>query len=310
MWTLSGKVIDLYDDVNGDVLTSLDNGLLEKVASTPVCSQEDLDQLPDRAFALIIVDDAGKMHRKYPIHNEGHVRLAHACLLKHGSKLLPKMRNVASAFIKNACSLHGVETSDEVATWATKCDLTSNFVTIRSAEIDYLTNDVTRALTSPVKTAQTAEDPRDLLKNADIHAPAGDEFLAAIAKRASMIEDPGLKSALATFSEKLGSMTRREAFLVMTTIDKHAGLDRYWTRPGFLNIKEELLREKVASTKVGSYTVKHSDIIRLASKTEMLGGLFNDGLVSEFSTSPVEVFNALPHETQKYIVEEILPKVS
>lgn len=312
LWPLTGKVIDFYDDPDGSILLSLDSGVLEKTGAMVVHTREQLDDLPNHAFGLILVDTFGKMHRKFPLHDEGHVRIASEYLAKTGSKLLPLMRHVAAHFVKSACDAASVPVSDEIRCWAEGDAPRDNVVPIRKAEQHFLLNDGLKWLTMERKLAECAEavpEFRKQLEKAESDSPAGDEFRAAIIQRIPLITDPVIKTAANEFLEKIGSYSRGRAFLILSKLDEKAGLCRYYDHPGFINLKEAMLKEKVKEIPVGDRMVKEADLIRLAGNQKLLNGVLNSGIAAEFSNSPLEVFSVLPRETQEYIVEELLPRV-
>ena len=72
---LAGVILDLYDEPKGVVLrqkvTEL-GGMPAKLASATLLEYEELDQLPDRVFALVGTN-AGQPIRKYAMHDEAHL---------------------------------------------------------------------------------------------------------------------------------------------------------------------------------------------------------------------------------------------
>lgn len=72
---LAGVILDIYDDSKGLVLRrKLGSGhpLPEKLASSTLLTHEELAQLPDRLFAMV-VENHGETVRKYAMHDEAHL---------------------------------------------------------------------------------------------------------------------------------------------------------------------------------------------------------------------------------------------
>lgn len=68
--------------------------------------------LPDSAFALVVETPKGKI-RKYPIHDEAHVRNALVRFSQHHDKLPPKYRAIVARKIKEKAKQFGIEISPD-----------------------------------------------------------------------------------------------------------------------------------------------------------------------------------------------------
>ena len=106
----SGLVLDIYDDLHGDVVRSIyasPDVIPESVKTASGLSPEQRDGLPDDAFALVLLNNGEKL-RKYACIDEGNTTLSVEFFLKTGHKLPVEAQKVAAANLLQACSMYGV----------------------------------------------------------------------------------------------------------------------------------------------------------------------------------------------------------
>ncbi len=109
----AGVILDIYDDPRGLILKEKLAGaaLPEKLASSELLEHEDLQQLPDRLFGLVAVND-GQVLRKYAMHDEPHLTTSIVYFLECGH-LLPESTQVKVAGnLVNACAWYDVDPPD------------------------------------------------------------------------------------------------------------------------------------------------------------------------------------------------------
>jgi len=84
---------------------------LEKTAKK--LTYQERKTLPDSAFALVIKTPSGRKIRKYPLHDEAHVRNAIVRFAQHYDKLPPKYRRIVARKIKEKAKQYGIEISPD-----------------------------------------------------------------------------------------------------------------------------------------------------------------------------------------------------
>lgn len=110
----SGLVLDIYDDVGGAQLKTFFpvDGLIpvvpEFMKQAHALSSSDLSQLPDDAFALVLVNGDEKL-RKYACIDEGNVALSVMYFVKNAHKLPDEARKVTAENLKVACGWYGLD---------------------------------------------------------------------------------------------------------------------------------------------------------------------------------------------------------
>lgn len=105
MKTLSGLVLDRYDDVDG-ALANERIAALEKTARR--FTHDELERLPDETFAVIL-EDSGQVFKKYSMADAGNLGLSIEYFMANGHKLPVEAQKVAAANLLRGCSWYGVE---------------------------------------------------------------------------------------------------------------------------------------------------------------------------------------------------------
>lgn len=116
MLKTSGLVLDVHDDVGGEVLRTF----FPKHADIPECIKQahalsagERERLPDDDFALVLLDGDQKL-RKYACIDEGNTRLAVLYFAANAHKLPEEAQKVAAANLVTACNWYGVEIPEEL----------------------------------------------------------------------------------------------------------------------------------------------------------------------------------------------------
>lgn len=112
----SGIVLDVYDDIGGEVLRSV----FPEVAQIPVfikeahaLTPEERVRLPDDAFALVLLNGEEKL-RKYACVDEGNTTLSVLYFLKHAHKLPREARQRVAENLKVACGWYDLDVPEEL----------------------------------------------------------------------------------------------------------------------------------------------------------------------------------------------------
>jgi hypothetical protein len=106
MDSLSGLVLDVYDDFGGHVLRSIYPSLEaipDSVKTAAVATGADYANLPDDVFALVLVNNGEKL-RKFACVDKGNTILAVQYFLKNAHKLPAEAQQRAAENLKVACS--------------------------------------------------------------------------------------------------------------------------------------------------------------------------------------------------------------
>lgn len=117
---IAGYVVDHYDDVHGEVLTSRfqsPDTIPEFVKTAHRLSGEEHANMPDDAFALVLFDQGNKM-KKFAMVDKGNTALSVVYLLEQGHLLPPEAVKTAAVNLINACEHYGLaipETLKEAA---------------------------------------------------------------------------------------------------------------------------------------------------------------------------------------------------
>lgn len=112
----SGLVLDVYDDFDGAVLKAVyptADQLPENIKTAHVLTVQERDQLPDQAFALVLVNNGEKL-RKYACVDEGNTLLSIQYFLKNAHKLPLEAQKVAAANLCEAASWFDLEVPEEL----------------------------------------------------------------------------------------------------------------------------------------------------------------------------------------------------
>jgi len=299
-WTIAGKIIDIYDDPHLSILHE-DQDVLRKVASETIVDMNRIHDLADSQFALMLEDQDGKMHRKYPM-TQDTIRLSAVYLEKTGSHLLPIMRHVAAYHLNKVASALDIEVGPKTASWAKRATLmpsllASNFVKWADSKRSYM-EDVAlpEARLSIQKSVKTAAKIRDLPEKTGSGAKIG------LYARLPAIQDETLRSELRKLAANLDKEKPENVVELFRAIDKKFGLSHAHNR---VMSPEDAVECKLSS-EIGSE--KLAKIVKLASDPKKLMELgLNPGTIQELRSAPGDVYPYLPDEIRERIETEILP---
>jgi len=116
MEKLSGLVLDIYDDRDGETLRTIfpDSGELpEVVKEAHFLSSDEHSRLPDDVYALVLVDGDTSL-RKYACTDAGNTSLSVEYFLKMAHKLPVEAQKVAAANLVKACGWYDIDPPDEL----------------------------------------------------------------------------------------------------------------------------------------------------------------------------------------------------
>jgi hypothetical protein len=110
----AGLILDLYDNPKdlSSIYLTLDE-VPEMVKSAQVLSSVELDQLPDTAFALVLMEGESRL-RKYACIDGGGTEVNVQYFLLHGHKLPEEAQKTAAANLITACGWYGIEPPPEL----------------------------------------------------------------------------------------------------------------------------------------------------------------------------------------------------
>lgn len=114
---LSGLILDVYDDLKGDVLRSLypsQDNMPDFIKSAQLLSSEDRQNLPDDVFALVLQND-DQVLRKFACIDEGNTTLSVQYFLKNAHKLPVEAQKIAAANLIQACSWYDITVPEPLA---------------------------------------------------------------------------------------------------------------------------------------------------------------------------------------------------
>lgn len=114
--SLVGQVIDFYDDKHATQIKEAHG--LEKFASTPLLSDEELRALPDNQFGLISITKQAHVIRKFPLNDAGHTWLANEYFARNYPKLSDVEKVAAASNIKYASQAYRIDPREEVLKYA------------------------------------------------------------------------------------------------------------------------------------------------------------------------------------------------
>ena len=112
----SGLVLDDHDDFGGAQLRSFFPAMSSVpgfIKQAQALSAEDRDQLPDDAFALVMLNGEEKL-RKFACIDSGNTALSVLYFVKNASKLPPSAQQVAAENLKIACGWYGLDVPREL----------------------------------------------------------------------------------------------------------------------------------------------------------------------------------------------------
>lgn len=116
MQKLSGLILDVYDDVEGEVLKSIfssQESVPDLIKEAHFLKPEERVELDSDAFALELVDGDVSM-RKFACTDPGNTALSIEYFLKTGYKLPEEAQKTAAANLVTACGWYDIEPPEEL----------------------------------------------------------------------------------------------------------------------------------------------------------------------------------------------------
>lgn len=95
MIKVAALVLDFYDDAKGEIARTLP----EEYHQLKIASPDEVEDLRDSQFALVMKTAEGRVFRKFPIHNEDNLKLSEAYLHKTWDRLPEEAAKMAQAKI-------------------------------------------------------------------------------------------------------------------------------------------------------------------------------------------------------------------
>lgn len=97
MMKIAARTFDIYDDDTGEIARAFPTEL----HTLKLAGREEVDGLPDRAFALVMKTADGQLRRRYPLHTPDSVKLSRAYFDTIKADLHPALVKVAEAKFAN-----------------------------------------------------------------------------------------------------------------------------------------------------------------------------------------------------------------
>jgi hypothetical protein len=342
MFSLAGKVLDVYDDLKMDHLKEN----LSKIGTLKLAPIDQVMKLPNEQFALVCITKTGRAIRKFPVHDADSTAISNLYFDKHASKLPPEARAVAATFLKKANDKFKLAPSKTLEKQAVG-NISSNIVDLtKCSQEDPVVKAKHNALGNeyPIDTPMQVKVALDYFaENATLFKPENrHQFANAVAQRAAELnvpipqraqiskyagakfgnlvdsamhermnlitQDPQATKALRHLFEKRASIGPERFASILEKFDVTMGIDRFWDR-GSLGIRDPFRSTfenvKMASViKVGGKNVDSAKIQKLAG-SEALKRNFDSQFCEAFNQDPVTIFESLPRPEQSIILSMI-----
>lgn len=114
--SLTGQIIDLYDDSNYSGLKKL--GSAGSYGDTHILEPEEHQSLPDNQFGLIVLTKRANILRKFPLNDEGNVWLSAQYFDMNSHKLDDVQKIAAATNIKHACDAYEIDPPSSILKFA------------------------------------------------------------------------------------------------------------------------------------------------------------------------------------------------
>lgn len=120
--TISAAVLDFYDDSSHELMSKVAMPTSVGNAHVTVLTPEQIEQMPDTDFGLVILTKRASVLRKFPVSDPGNSWLSAQYFAQTHEKLAFPARFIAAKFIKSACSAYEVLASPIVDAYAARAD--------------------------------------------------------------------------------------------------------------------------------------------------------------------------------------------
>ena len=324
-WSIGGKTIDVYDDLNLELLAS--SGNLEKVGSLPMWDPAILGSLEDRQFGVVFITKGAGLIRKFPLHDHSNVVLSDLYFDMTAEKLPPEAKVAAATHIKEACELFGVSCSAAVQKYSAEASVQGrNYVRLAAvaektasaydvlgqlhdayvANRDLYTREdrIKLAGAMAAGTEKIASSIHEDLKPFAVKDPVIDKeaFFSQCAQRKQLLQGRSDGTHLMDeFLAKHAQFEPRETVKLLETFDREFGLDQYWER----GLEPHLiLGEKVAYHNLGCGVETFSDDEIngwVSGNGDLLKKMFGKELAEKFAKNPRGTIWELPQASRTFL---------
>jgi hypothetical protein len=113
--SLANQVLDFADDTEKTLFRSIVSSTPTHLKTASVSMPSDLEKLANDEFALVVLTKQGSTIRKYPINDAGTAWLSAQYFEKTAHRLPPGAQKIASANLKRACALYGLQMTEKLA---------------------------------------------------------------------------------------------------------------------------------------------------------------------------------------------------
>lgn len=113
---IAGFVVDQYDDTSGEIIASrfpTSDTLPDFVKTAHRLTSDEIVEMPDDAFALVLFDGGHKM-KKFAMVDKGNTALSVVYLLEQGHLLPPDAIKIAASNLINACEHYGLSVPEHL----------------------------------------------------------------------------------------------------------------------------------------------------------------------------------------------------
>lgn len=323
-------VIDHHDDLCESFLAAVDMGAASEIMK--VSSWKESADLLDRDFALILVDEVGKEHRKFACFDPGNAMLSEWYLLNVDHGLPEEASKLAAANISDALQHFGLEPAKATLYWADS-DVGSDSRRVKVASSSL--NAVKAEEHSPLKKTASAFDYVSEVANAWDDLDPYDRHEAAVhlvkiasdvgasvpghifqysgtslnplfkkiaQARTQFTRDPEVAEGYTRLSKMAAAMEPDDVVEAMFLLDEQAQLNhRYGNRiPDPVLSVYGTTKEAEYSWSVGGDYVTASMLKRYAGSmaSNAMEDIFSEDLKDLFRRDPVTVFKKMPEEQQ------------
>ena len=113
---LSGLVLDVYDDPDGEVLREVfptHEDIPDLIKEARRITSEEREQLPDDVFSLVLIDEEASL-RKYACTDPGNTALSVEYFMKTAHRLPAEAQKTAAQNLVTACGWYGLDPPEEL----------------------------------------------------------------------------------------------------------------------------------------------------------------------------------------------------
>ncbi len=327
MWTIGGKILDVYDDVGLKLLAG--SPYLEKVGSLPMGDPSDLPDLEDRQFGVIFITKTGETVRKFPLNDMTNTVLSNVYFELTHDKMPPEAKVAAATQIRDASKLAGITVTPAVEKYAADVSVEGDhFVYLTKVQAqhpktidffkqmsdEYVANREKYGRAEKIELAQAMAGIADqyglevhddlksfVIKDAVIDKEA---FDAQCAYRKKLLQHHEEVAPLINeLMDKQASFEPKETVKLLETFDRQFGLEEHWNRglePNLI-LQEKVAYHSIASPIGGSMNFSENEIKAwVAGNGELLKQMFGQEGAEKLQNDPMSVWS-LPAASRDFL---------